>query len=665
MHEGADIAWSAAAAAVGPSSAAWVFDIEHARMLWANQQGLEFWASPDLAALTARDFSTDMSDATRARLRACLDAIARGEVVEELWTLYPRGVPHVARMHCSGAPLSDGRVGMLAVVIPGEHDPGALRAVEALRHSRAMMTLWSSADGEPLYQSPQALKAFGTAGTLAQITERFAEPELAREIRASVEASRPWSGAVPARTRAGVRWHQLEILPTVDPVSGMPAVLLHEEDVHHAKEIEAQLRESHASLERRVRERTAELQLQERIASVGTLAAGVAHELNNPLGYVMSNLELVIESLADDAPGGGEDFEPRVLLEECLVGARRMARIISELASFARPPTDDSAALVALPALLRSSMRLAAPELRHRARLIDDVAPDAEGRGVDERLGQVFLNLIINAAQAIPLGQAAVHHVRVGCRLAERGAVIEVEDTGCGIDEEQRLRIFEPFFTTKAVGANSGLGLFVCQRIVHEVGGTIELLPRPGGGTIARVCVPTRPLGGIERRHEPIAAGVLGLRILLVDDEPHVRRALARVLRDHDVVVMDSGLRALEVLASGERFDGILCDLAMPETSGVDVYREIETRHPELLGRTLLMTGGAFTPQMSAFIDAHRDLVLPKPIARAELLRAVQTRFTPRRGTEHVRAAEAPKRSDSHRTDRPRADDGGDHGSGT
>jgi signal transduction histidine kinase/CheY-like chemotaxis protein len=619
--------WSEPASAEISPHASWVFDIERERMVWANAAGCELWAAPDLEELQGRDFSTDMSDATRARLAAYLQSFERGEVVRELWTFYPGGVPRVVRLQCSGARLPDGRLGLLATQIPGEADPGALRAVEALRHSNAVITLWHPEHDRPLLESPAALRIHGPCTGWGQVAERFVDPEVAEAIRRCVKTREPWSGAARVRTKSGERWHQVEVRPTVDPVTGDPAMLVHEEDIHRVKGVEEQLRESHATLERRVRERTAELELRERIASVGMLAAGVAHELNNPLTFVSSNIEQLVEALGDGSSAPLRGAEPLEMLEECLSGTRRMATIIHELASFARPIQDDAAHVVDLAGLLRSSMRLAAPEVRHRARLLEDLDPKMAGRGADERLGQVFLNLIVNGAQAIPPGAAPANHVRVRGRMDGETAVVEIEDTGSGVPEDLRARIFEPFFTTKAVGANSGLGLFVCQRIVGEVGGSIDLTPSSGGGTSACVRVPTLPLAPPEPLVPEVATKGRRLRILLVDDEPDIRRTLTRVLGDHDVVAVESGRAALEWLERGERFDGVLCDLGMSETTGMDVFRVIASRYPELRDKALFMTGGAFTPEMSAFVEAHRDRILAKPISRGTLTRAVEARF--------------------------------------
>jgi PAS domain S-box-containing protein len=249
------------------------------------------------------------------------------------------------------------------------------------------------------------------------------------------------------------------------------------------------------------------LQFAERMASIGTLAAGVAHEINNPMSYVLGNLEFLRETLvANPAIGpliaGGEDIE--ALIAEAEDGARRVVHIVRDLKAFSRKADDEPLARLALEEVLDTSSEMAQVQIRHRARLEREYSGGTFVLGHRVRLGQVFLNLVVNAAQAIPEGHDPAGH-RIVLRTYVDGdgrPVAEVEDSGAGIDPTIMARIFDPFFTTKPVGVGTGLGLSSALGIVSSLGGSIDVDSRIGGGTIMRVRFP-RPT---EAGAEPLAA---------------------------------------------------------------------------------------------------------------------------------------------------------------
>ncbi|GAC1344939.1 MAG: hypothetical protein NVSMB23_20440 [Myxococcales bacterium] len=248
-----------------------------------------------------------------------------------------------------------------------------------------------------------------------------------------------------------------------------------------------------------------------RLASVGTLAAGVAHEINNPLAYVEVNLgyvksvwpsaaaELVARRDGTPLPEGGPPITAAVLadvgsaLEEGTVGVERVRGIVAGLKEFARSEAE-SLRRLDLREVVESSLALIAHELRHRARVITELASVPEVLGNDSRLTQVFINLLLNAAQSLPPEEAAVtgNEVRVRTSVNAAGAaVVSIEDTGCGIAPENVSRIFDPFFTTRAVGEGAGLGLSIAHGIVSSLGGEIEVESTVGKGTTVRVVLPS------------------------------------------------------------------------------------------------------------------------------------------------------------------------------
>jgi CheY-like chemotaxis protein len=268
------------------------------------------------------------------------------------------------------------------------------------------------------------------------------------------------------------------------------------------------------------------------------------------------------------------------------------------------------------------SIRMAFSAVRHRARLERDYQPVPLVEGNESRLGQVFLNLIVNAAQAIPEGDTRKHEVRVATYTDDAGnAVIEVGDTGVGIAPEMLPRIFDPFFTSKGPGQGVGLGLSISLGTVKSLGGDIQVASDPQQGTVFRVILPSAkdwrtahpapPSDAVMAEHK---------RVLVVDDDRRVGAALERALSGLSNVEATTDARTvLDRLASGERWDVILCDLMMPETSGMDLYREALRIAPDAAKCIVFMTAGAFTSNARAFLDGVRNPCLEKPIDLGQL----------------------------------------------
>ena len=302
-----------------------------------------------------------------------------------------------------------------------------------------------------------------------------------------------------------------------------------------------------------------------------------------------------------------------------------MRLIVRDLKSFSRSPSEELNALVDVNAVMDSSLRMAWNEIRHRARLVKVYGRLPAVLGNEARIGQVFLNLIVNAAQALQEGRAQDNEIRVETRHEGARAIVEVVDTGPGIPPEIIGRIFDAFFTTKAVGVGTGLGLAICQRIVFDMGGELTVESALGKGTTFRVAL---PIAG--RRSEPARAGPASVagrrgRILVVDDEKLVIRAVERTLsNDHDVVAVVAAREALAMCAAGEKFDLILCDLMMPDMTGMDLYRELSVIAPEQAMRMIFLTGGAFTPLSRQFLSETPKEHIDKPFDPANLQAVVR-----------------------------------------
>jgi CheY-like chemotaxis protein len=240
------------------------------------------------------------------------------------------------------------------------------------------------------------------------------------------------------------------------------------------------------------------------------------------------------------------------------------------------------------------------------------------------RLVQVFVNLLLNAAQAVEEGAPERNEIRVATRRDSAGrVVVEVADTGRGIPAEIRDRLFDPFFTTRPVGQGTGLGLSIAQGIVASLGGEITFDSTPGKGSRFFVTLPAMAEEEVHALPPPPPPVSTRPRVLVVDDEPLVGSALKRGLgRDLDVTFLTDPRVALQQLAAGQHWDAVLCDLMMPGMSGMEFHQEIQKLAPELARRALFLTGGAFTPAAQRFADELPDRVLLKPVD-LERLRAL------------------------------------------
>jgi PAS domain S-box-containing protein len=373
-----------------------------------------------------------------------------------------------------------------------------------------------------------------------------------------------------------------------------------------------------AESERKLEELRAQLAVSDRMASIGTLASGVAHEINNPLTWILANLTFASERLPEFRPPTEETSRAvRDALVEAAAGARRVKTIVRDLKTFSRGE-EDPLGPVELGPVVASALNVAANELAHRARVIVDVGSAPPVLANAARLGQVLLNLIVNAAHAMPAGDATHQEIRVTAAREGDQVALVVSDTGTGIDPAIAARIFEPFFTTKPVGQGTGLGLWVCRRVLASLGGTIELLPSREPGSSFRVLLPIADAP----RPAPTAPGTVApapsarrARILVVDDEPMIGRALVRALGAvADVHVEGSGTGAVDRIASGERFDLILADVMMPELAGPDLHAALERIDPALARAVVFMTGGAFAQREQDFLSGVPNLVLEKPV---------------------------------------------------
>jgi CheY-like chemotaxis protein len=373
-----------------------------------------------------------------------------------------------------------------------------------------------------------------------------------------------------------------------------------------------------AAEEERAR-RQSQLLYSERMASMGTLSGGLAHEINNPLASVLANLALLQQELPKVLPDTELTRELLESVAEAHRGADRVAQIVRGLKVFSRG-LDERRQPLDVARVADQVLHLLGNELRHRARVVRDFQDAPLVEASEAHLGQVLVNLILNAAQSIREGEADRNEVRVSVETGPGGEmVLEVRDTGAGMSPEVLARVFDPFFTTRPVGSGSGLGLSICHGIVASLGGRIEAESTPGRGSAFRVTLPASPGSPGARPPRRPSVATARRRILLAEDDPLVARAVRRTLsRDHDVSLVESGRAALEILAR-EQFDLVISDLLMPEMTGMDLHAELSRTRPEIANRMIFLSGGAFTEAAREFLARVPNPQIEKPFDPQQL----------------------------------------------
>jgi signal transduction histidine kinase len=403
----------------------------------------------------------------------------------------------------------------------------------------------------------------------------------------------------------------------------------------------------------------------DRMASLGTLAAGIAHEINNPLTYVIANLELIEEEIPRliqeyatavqrnpssrppaDRPAPTDRPVPTVVarlneisarLRDALDGAERIRGIVLNVKTFSRAG-DDHRTYVDVRSVLDSSIKVVTSEIRQRAKLLKEYEHVPLVLANPGQLGQVFLNLLLNAAHSIEREEPEANVIRVATKKDANGdIIIEVSDTGKGIPAEAQPRIFDPFFTTKPIGVGTGLGLSVCHGIVRSLGGTITVESEPSRGSTFRVVLPAAPERTLSTPlPSPASVPQVSGRILIIDDEPKVAEAVRDMFGPgHDTRIVTSGSDALALLTQepdDQHYDVILCDLHMPGISGMDLHQKLSENRPATAERMVFMTGGTFTERSREFVHRVSNSCIDKPIDVQQLRALVAKRIVGYRG---------------------------------
>ncbi len=381
---------------------------------------------------------------------------------------------------------------------------------------------------------------------------------------------------------------------------------------------------------RTLRER---LLVSEQMAVVGKLAAGAAQELSGPLTYSVANIALARNAVREMAtsrePQEMQAVVARLaaILREAEEGAERVQRIVTDLRSLSR--VDQERRPVDLARAVEASLRMVSHELTHRARVVRDLGSVRPVLANEAGLCRVLMSLLLNAARAIAIGTPSGNEVRVTtCELDDR-AVVEIHDSGCGIEPDQLHTIFEPFFSAKGASRERGLELAACRGVVQSFNGELAVESQVGRGSTFRVKLPLAV--------EPVRSGPgsapkvpVGQRakVLFIDDEQPIVEVARRLLgREYDVTTLMSGVDVLERIAGGDRYDAIFCDLMMPEMTGMDLYERLTTSCPEQAARMVFLTGGVFTAQARQFVDRPGIELIDKPFSLGVLMSAVDKKL--------------------------------------
>lgn len=358
----------------------------------------------------------------------------------------------------------------------------------------------------------------------------------------------------------------------------------------------------------------AERRVADRMAGLGTLAAMVGHEANNPLSYVIANLEVLREACLD---------EPlRRLVDESAEGVTRVRGILRDLRLFSLDG-ERAAGEVNLRPLLDSCITIAAAELGNEVTVVRDYASAPTLLGNGRRLGQALLNVLLNAMHAVKDLPRERRRVSVSARVAGDEVQVDIEDSGTGVATELWERIFDLAFTSRRDAGGSGIGLAVARQVATEHGGDIAVVPSEGSGARFRLRLPMRAVEtprAVPRSDPPTPSGQ---SVLIIDDEPLVGRSVARLLKGYDTLVIERATEALGAITAGRSFAVVLCDVMMPEMSGIEFVETLRRGSPALVSRVVMMTGGTYTVDAAAWLASSALPCLEKPLDATELRRVV------------------------------------------
>jgi PAS domain S-box-containing protein len=367
----------------------------------------------------------------------------------------------------------------------------------------------------------------------------------------------------------------------------------------------------------------------ERVAALGRMAAGVAHEINNPLSYVLGNLNLIEEKLEKiDFQGNSDARVILSMIKDAESGVLRIKNIVKSLKKLSGDVKSEEIEKFPLNEVIESAIEYSHNELKHRATVTSQIEKTIYLSGIKGEMNQVFLNMMINAGHAFKEGNAISNEINISAeRISNDKVLVRIRDTGCGIPKENIEKIFDPFFTSKTAGEGTGLGLAICHKIITAHGGLLTVTSEVGIGTEFQLTLNCCESKGVSHDQNVIKINTqanksiqasLKSKILILDDEEMIGKVITLLLADHETTYFSDATKALEYLDGGDDVDIIICDLMMPGMSGVDFYNTLMKRG-QLHEKIIFMSGGACTPQTQEFIDSLTTPVIYKPFDSSEI----------------------------------------------
>jgi len=368
--------------------------------------------------------------------------------------------------------------------------------------------------------------------------------------------------------------------------------------------------------------------LNDKLRTLGTIATGIIHEINNPMTWILSNLDYFKNKLkilkVNDIEQENIIQKLDQMTDESIEGAERIRNIVKDLKGFVR--VDKNAyELVNVEEIINSAINMSKPQFKNDAKVELHFSPDLPLLFLDKsKLQQVFLNLIINAIQAMTNNKRQRDKIDITTRLFGDDVIIDIQDVGKGISPDVMSKIFDPFFTTKPIGLGTGLGLSICNDIISGFGGEIKVKSVLGEGTTFSVYLPAHLLvNSPTQMPSEISKELTRKKILVVDDEPSILAVINRILSNHEVTQCDGRAALDHLVKKGAYYEVIISDLNMPDVSGIDLYRYAAKYLPGLEKKIIFITGGSYTSEMSEFMALVENTFLEKPFSPVQLIQAV------------------------------------------
>ena len=481
----------------------WVFDVERHGMWWANKSALKFWDAKSLEELLERDYSSD-SDTVRQRLRQIVETTFVGDSVTETWTLYPKGHPVTVVLDMKPVTIETGTPAILiesTAPLDLRREPDALRILEAARYTPLMVSIFSLA-GELLAQNPAASVAYtlphGPETNGMNVLEaRFVKPNAADALVKSCRRGHRHSGDFRVRTSKGTRWHHLDARPAQDPMTGDRSIVITEEDISSRKRAERQLESLNQTLERRVQERTHELDTA-RLAAIqanhakSDFLATMSHELRTPLNAIIGFTDLLLNGVYGDL----NDKQSEILADIGASGSH-LFNLISDLLDASRIEAgrlELRETNVNLCAVVEECTTALAPACKGKnvRILYQGIKASTQLFADHTRLKQILLNLISNAVKFTPGGGTVKLDTQQDTK--RNHLVLSISDTGVGVPEEMIPALFEPFSQASPDHGNlqrgAGLGLYIAKSLVQLHDGDISFQSRVGEGSCVTISLP-------------------------------------------------------------------------------------------------------------------------------------------------------------------------------